>query len=65
MTAGARKNEGEGPMTVWVELQNGTEKIYKNVNRIVERRKSGNSKRHRLGRQPSDSLRKERDKKSG
>jgi hypothetical protein len=37
---GARKNEGEGPMTVWVELQNGTKKIYKNVNRIVER--SGN-----------------------
>jgi hypothetical protein len=27
-------------MTVWVELQNGTKKIYKNVNRIVER--SGN-----------------------
>jgi hypothetical protein len=24
-------------MTVWVELQNGTKKIYKNVNRIVER----------------------------
>lgn len=24
-------------MTVWVELQNGTRKIYKNVNRIVER----------------------------
>jgi hypothetical protein len=40
MTDGARKNEGEGPMTVWVELQNGTKKIYKNVNRIVER--SGN-----------------------
>jgi hypothetical protein len=24
-------------MTVWVELQNGARKIYKNVNRIVER----------------------------
>ena len=27
-------------MIVWVELRNGTKKIYKNVNRIVER--SGN-----------------------
>ena len=25
------------PMTVWVEFQNGTKKIYRNVNRIVER----------------------------
>lgn len=24
-------------MTVWVEFQNGTKKIYRNVNRIVER----------------------------
>ena len=27
----------EKRMTVWLELQNGTRKIYKNVNRIVER----------------------------